>query len=201
MSFEIAAANVIFAGPASGASGPPAMRALVVADLPVVTPDKGGTGVANNVASTLTISGSFASTFVVSGAYSYTYPGLTTTLAGLGAVQSWTKAQIGAPVALTVSSNAVAVDLSLANNFTLTLQATTSQILSNPTNAVAGQSGSIYITQNATPSTLTFGTNWIEETTGTAATVSTTASAQNSLHYEVFDSTHIYYVLNKHGVA
>ena len=34
----------------------------------------GGTGVANNVASTLTITGSFASTFVVGGAYSYTFP-------------------------------------------------------------------------------------------------------------------------------
>jgi len=123
------------------------------------------------------------------------------TVAVLSSTQSFTKAQIGTPVALTVSANAVAVDLSLGNNFTLTLQATTAQTLSNPTNVVAGQKGAIYITQNATPSTLAFASNWIEATTGTAATVSTTASAQNILTYDVFDSTHVYYTLLTHGVA
>ena len=187
-------ANLSIGGNAGTATTAAGLSATLV-------PASGGTGVANNNASTLTISGNYASTFTVSGAYTYTLPGATTTLAGLGVVQSFSKAQIGTPVALSVSSNLVAVDLSLANNFTLTLQATTAQTLSNPSNAVAGQSGSIYITQNGTPSTLAYGTNWYEETTGVAPTVSTTASAQNSLHYEVFDSTHIYYVLNKHGVA
>lgn len=123
------------------------------------------------------------------------------TVAVLSSTQSFSKAQIGTPVALTVSANAVAVDLSLGNNFTLTLQATTAQTLSNPSNVVAGQKGAIYITQNATPSTLAFASNWIEATTGTAATVSTTASAQNILTYDVFDSTHVYYTLMTHGVA
>jgi hypothetical protein len=130
-----------------------------------------------------------------------TFPSTSQTIAGLGVAQSWTKTQSGTPVALTVSANAVAVDLSLGNNFTLTLQATTSQVLSNPTNIVAGTAGNIAITQNATPSTLTYGTYWIEATSGTAGVVSTTASAQNLLSYYVFDATHIYYTLNKHGVA
>ncbi len=121
--------------------------------------------------------------------------------AKLDVTQAYSKAQIGTPTALSVSANAVAVDLSLANNFTLTLQATTSQQLSNPTNATAGQSGSIYITQNGTPSTLTYAANWIEASSGTAPTVSITASAQNILNYTVFDSTHIYYTLLKHGVT
>lgn len=43
----------------------------------------GGTGVANNAASTITISGSFASTFTVSGAYNYTLPSASSTLANL----------------------------------------------------------------------------------------------------------------------
>jgi len=123
------------------------------------------------------------------------------TVAVLSSTQSFTKAQIGTPVALTVSANAVAVDLSLGNNFTLTLQATTAQTLSNPTNVVAGQKGAIYITQNATPSTLAFASNWIEATTGTTPSVSTTAGARNILTYDVFDSTHIYYTLMTAGVS
>lgn len=123
------------------------------------------------------------------------------TIAMLSVVQAWTKAQYGTPVALSVSANAVAVDLSLGNNFTLTLQATTAQTLSNPSNVVAGQKGAIYITQNATPSTLAFASYWIQATTGTAPAVSTTASARNILTYDVFDSTHIYYTLGTAGVA
>jgi hypothetical protein len=121
--------------------------------------------------------------------------------AKLDVVQAYSKAQAGTPVALSVGSNLVAVDLSLGNNFTLTLQATTAQTLSNPTNVVAGQKGAIYITQNATPSTLAFASNWIEVTAGATPTVSTTASARNVLTYDVFDSTHIYYTLLKAGVA
>src|SRR5512139_3643741 len=40
----------------------------------LVTPSQGGTGVANNDASTLTISGAFATTLTVSGATSVTLP-------------------------------------------------------------------------------------------------------------------------------
>lgn len=45
-----------------------------------VPADKGGTGIANNVASTITINGSFASTFTVTGANTYTFPTATSTL-------------------------------------------------------------------------------------------------------------------------
>jgi hypothetical protein len=48
----------------------------------------GGTGVANNPASTLTISGSFASNFTVSGAYTYTFPGQTSSLGYLNVPQT-----------------------------------------------------------------------------------------------------------------
>jgi hypothetical protein len=118
----------------------------------------------------------------------------------LGTINSWTKAQIGTPVALTVVTNAVAVDLSLANNFSLALQATTSQVLSTPTNAVAGQAGQIAISQNAVPSALTYGANWIP-VDGVTPAVSTTPGAQNLLTYYVVDPTHIWFYLNKNGVA
>ena len=57
----------------------------------------GGTGVANNAASTITVSGNFASTFVVSGAYSYTFPGATSTLLYSGGA-------LGTPASGTLSS-------------------------------------------------------------------------------------------------
>ena len=53
-----------------------------------LSPASGGTGVANNAASTLTISGSFASNFTVSGAYTYTFPGQTSSLGYLNIPQS-----------------------------------------------------------------------------------------------------------------
>lgn len=115
-------------------------------------------------------------------------------------VNQFTKAQIGVPYVLTIVSNTVTVDLSQANNFTLALQATTSQALANPINGVAGQAGQIVITQNATPSTLTFAGNWIS-TDGSVPTVSTTANAVNLLTYYVVDSTHVWFALSKHGVA
>lgn len=46
----------------------------------VVSPVYGGTGIANNVASTITVSGNFASTFTVSAANNYTFPATTSTL-------------------------------------------------------------------------------------------------------------------------
>ena len=128
----------------------------------------------------------------------FTWANLKATL--LGTVNSWTKAQIGTPVALSVSANAVAVDLSLGNNFTLSLQATTGQTLSNPTNVTAGQSGNIVITQNATPSTLAYGSYW-KSVDGTTPAVSTTANATNVISYYVVNSTYILFALNKNGVA
>jgi hypothetical protein len=118
----------------------------------------------------------------------------------LGAVNAFTKSNSVTPVSLTSTSNSIAVDLSLSNNFSHTFTENTT--LANPSNAVAGTSGQIAFTQHASSAkTLAFGSQWIEATTGTAPAVSTTTSAQNLMSFYVFDSTHIYYVLNKHGVA
>lgn len=115
-------------------------------------------------------------------------------------LNTWTKGQISQPVALAVAANVVTLDLSLSNNFTLPLQATTGQTLANPTNAVAGQSGQITITQNAIPSSLALGSNWVS-TDGTTQAVSITAGAVNLLTYYVVDATHIWFNISKHGVA
>jgi len=62
----------------------------------VIPPDKGGTGVANNAASTLTISGNFATTLTVSGATGVTLP-TTGTLATLAGSETLSNKTITAP--------------------------------------------------------------------------------------------------------
>lgn len=59
--------------------------------------DQGGLGVANNVASTLTISGNFATTFTVAGAYNYTFPPATGTLVNLASTQTLTNKTLTTP--------------------------------------------------------------------------------------------------------
>lgn len=108
-------------------------------------------------------------------------------LAALGTVQSWTKAQRGTPVALTSSAGSIAVDLDLANNFTHTLTENTT--LAAPSNPVAGQSGSIVITQHASAAkTLAYNAFW-KFPGGIVPTVSTGASAVDVLSYYVESGT------------
>ena len=116
-----------------------------------------------------------------------TLPDATTTLAGLAVAQSYTKAQRGTPVPLV--DGTVAVDLSLGNNFTLTLAENST--LSAPTNATAGQSGVIVVTQNATGNfTLGYNTAY-KFAGGTVPTVTSDANAVSVLAYYVESSTRI----------
>lgn len=103
-------------------------------------------------------------------------------------VQSFTKAQRGAVVALTDASS-IDTDLSLANNFSVTLGG--NRTLANPTNITAGQSGVFVITQDGTGSrTLAYG-SYFKFANGTAPTLTTTASAVDVLAYYVESSTRI----------
>lgn len=117
----------------------------------------------------------------------------------IGAANIFSKAQSGLPVALTSSSNSVAVDLSLANNFSHTMTENTT--VANPSNATAGQSGQIAFTQHASAAkTLALGTHWLE-INGLVPSISTTTGAQNLLSYYVADSTHIWFSYNKNGIG
>jgi hypothetical protein len=116
-----------------------------------------------------------------------TLPDATTTLAGLGVAQSYTKAQRGTPVPLV--DGTVAVDLSLGNNFTLTLAEDST--LSAPTNATAGQSGVIVVTQDGTGNrTLGYNTAY-KFAGGSVPTVTATANAVSVLAYYVESSSRI----------
>ena len=117
-----------------------------------------------------------------------TLPDATTTLAGLAVAQSYTKAQRGTPVALTDAAT-VAVDLSLGNNFTLTLAG--NRTLGAPTNVTAGQSGVIVVTQDGTGSRTLAYNSVYKFAAGTAPTLTTTASAVDVLAYYVESSTRI----------
>ena len=95
-----------------------------------------------------------------------------------------------APTITTLTDGAtITPDFATSCNFTVTLGG--NRALANPSNPVAGQSGSIFIVQDGTGSrTLTWGTSW-EFPAGTAPTLSTAASAVDRVDYIVRSSTSI----------
>jgi hypothetical protein len=105
-----------------------------------------------------------------------------TDYAGIATAQSFTAAQRGAISTLTDGAT-ITPDFALANNFSVTLGG--NRTLANPSNLTAGQSGSIFIVQDATGSrTLAYGTQY-DFIGGTAPTLSTTASAIDRIDYVV----------------
>jgi hypothetical protein len=96
--------------------------------------------------------------------------------------QSFTAAQRGAISALTDGST-ITPDFAVANNFSVTLGG--NRTLANPSNLTAGQSGSIFITQDGTGSrTLAYGSQY-DFIGGTAPTLTTTAGAVDRIDYIV----------------
>jgi hypothetical protein len=116
-------------------------------------------------------------------------PASATTLAGLAIAQSFTKAQRGTPVALTDAAT-IAVDMSLGNNFSVTLAGNRS--LGDPSNVTAGQSGVIVVTQDGTGSrTLAYAGTKYKFAGGSAVTLTTTAAAVDVLAYYCESATRI----------
>ena len=105
--------------------------------------------------------------------------------------QSFTAAQRGEITTLTDAAT-VAVDFADSNNFTVTLGG--NRTLGNPTNQVAGQSGSLFVVQDGSGSrTLAYSSDW-EFAGGTAPTLSTAASAVDRIDYIVRASGNIHAV-------
>ena len=106
----------------------------------------------------------------------------------LADAQTFTGAQRGEITGLTDAAS-IATDLALSNNFSVTLAG--NRTLANPTNTVAGQSGSIFITQDGTGfRTLAYG-SYFKFVGGTAPTLSTAAAAIDRIDYIVKSSTAI----------
>ena len=106
----------------------------------------------------------------------------------IATVATWTAAQRGEITALT-SAATITIDMADSNNFSVTLAHNAT--FANPSNDTAGQSGSIFITQDGTGSrTASWGTDW-EFAGGTAPTLTTTAAASDRIDYVIRSGTSI----------
>ena len=94
-----------------------------------------------------------------------------------------------ADIGTLTSSATITPDFAANQNFTVTLAHNAE--LANPSNVVAGQTGSIFVVQDGTGSrTMSYGSNW-EFPGGTAPTLTTTASALDRIDYVVRSATSI----------
>jgi hypothetical protein len=102
--------------------------------------------------------------------------------------QTYTAGQRG-EVTVLLDAATIAVDLNDSNFFSVTLS--DNRTLGNPTNMVPGQSGAIFITQDATGTrTLAYESNW-DFAGGTVPALSTVANSVDVLVYMVRTSTSI----------
>ena len=109
----------------------------------------------------------------------------------LGSAQTFTAGQRGEITALT-SATTITIDMADSNNFSVTLAHNAT--FANPSNLTAGQSGSIFITQDGTGSrTGSWGSQW-DFVGGSAPTLTTTASAVDRIDYVVRSATSIHAV-------
>ena len=126
-----------------------------------------------------------------SGVVGLTSNGSARTLALLETAQTFTGGQRAAVTTLTDAAT-ITIDLSVNCNYTVTLGG--NRTFANPTNAVAGQSGSIFIVQDGTGGrTGSWGANW-DWANGTAPTLSTGANAIERVDYIVRSATSIHAV-------
>ena len=111
--------------------------------------------------------------------------------ATLAGDQTWTGAQRGQITGLT-SASTITIDMATTNNHSVTLAHNTT--FNAPSNQVAGQSGSIFITQDGTGSrTAAWNAAW-KWKGGTAPTLSTTAAAVDRIDYIIAASGSIHAV-------
>lgn len=117
-----------------------------------------------------------------------TLPNATGTVPLLSLAQTFTAAQRGTISALTDGAT-ITADFAVANNFSVTLGG--NRNLANPSNVTAGQSGCIFISQDATGErTLNYGGNW-DFAGGDPPNLSTAANAVDLLVYTVRTTTSI----------
>ena len=105
--------------------------------------------------------------------------------------QTYTAGQRGEITTLTDGAT-ITPDFADSNNFTVTLGG--NRTLANPSNLVAGQSGSIFVVQDGTGSrTLAYGSQY-DFIGGTAPTLSTAANAVDRIDYVVRTTSSIHCV-------
>ena len=148
------------------------------------------TTVASNVTWTLPAADSSGTQALTSNG-SGTLAWATTGDATLAGDNTWTGAQRGQITGLT-SASTITIDMSTTNNFSVTLAHNTT--FNAPSNQTAGQSGSIFITQDGTGSrTAAWNANF-KWKGGTAPTLSTAASSVDRIDYIILASGTIHAV-------
>ena len=106
----------------------------------------------------------------------------------LATAQNWTAGQRGEITALT-SASTVTPDMGDSNHFSCTMAHNIT--FANPSNLTAGQTGSIFLTQDGTGSrTASWGSYW-DWVAGTAPTLTTTAAAVDRIDYVVRSASSI----------
>ena len=106
----------------------------------------------------------------------------------LATAQNWTAGQRGEITALT-SATTVTPDMADSNHFSCTMAHNIT--FANPSHLAAGQTGSIFLTQDGTGSrTASWGSYW-DWAAGTAPTLTTTAAAVDRIDYVVRTTTSI----------
>jgi hypothetical protein len=114
-----------------------------------------------------------------------------TSLGELSSTDSIDQGIAGAITALTDAAT-ITPDLNASNNFSVSLGG--NRTLANPSNITAGQSGSIFVTQDGTGSrTLAYG-SYFKFVAGTAPTLSTAAASVDRIDYVVASATKIHAV-------
>ena len=126
--------------------------------------------------------------YLATGAIGTTVQAYNANNAVTNAAQSFTAAQRGSYVTLTDAAT-VAIDLSLSNNYQVTLGG--NRTIGAPTNVVAGQSGVIRLVQDATGSRTASWNSVFKFPGGTAPTLTTTANAVDLVAYHVESATRI----------
>ena len=112
-----------------------------------------------------------------------------------GSLKVGTSARAYNPITTLTDATSIAVDFALGNNFLVTLAG--NRTLAAPSNAVAGQTGNIYVIQDSTGSrTLSYNTAW-QFVSAAVPTLSTGASDVDILVYSARSATTIDGVLLK----
>ena len=115
---------------------------------------------------------------------------------GINTTSPAKKLSVNGPALATISAltdgSTITADFDTAQNFSVTLGG--NRTLANPSNLDAGQTGSIFITQDGTGSrTLAYGNQWAFAG-GTAPTLTTTAAAVDRIDYIVMSASIIHAV-------
>jgi len=133
----------------------PDATATILTSNAAVTPAQGGTGVANNASSTITISGAFGTTLTVSGTTSVTLP-TSGTLATLAGTETLTNKRVDPRVTSTASASTLTPSIATADVYAYTALAADLTINAPTGTPVDGDKLIFRILDNGTARSLTW---------------------------------------------